>query len=358
MSNKARLEDVPFAETLAEEPIAPALSDIFSPENTLREAARLHWLHHTKDGVLNAAFHAILKHCPSAFVSGVGNALVPLMRWSFRNKTFPQRISRNFDALTAGLWTSETERLAGQDRWWRNIGRTMSEFCIVNDLWKSSRIEIEGKEYLEDVQRAGTIPIFTSMHLGTWEALFVAIHEGLAGPSIGPFQPEPNRFKNRIVHAIRKQRNQYLFPPGQRSAYRLYRLMASGRYSMTIFIDEVRENQVHLPSFGRKLPEKGNAAVAIKIANACGGALMPTYLTRTGPARFKMVILPAIERPAPGAPYDLTEIIKRLNDIFEPLVLEGIEEWYMLAELRLPRAFEQSPYAKALAASNAADISA
>lgn len=353
MTKHLRLEDIAFAETLGPEPVAPPIRDLAAGDPGRRLNARLHWLRHTKDGVLNTVFHHVLKHCPGGLVSGFGHVLVPMMRWSYRDKIFPKRISRNFSALTPGRWPSRQAEAQALDRYWRNIARTLSEFCIVNKLWRKSRIEVEGLEHLESVRNSGGPVIFTSMHLATWEALFVAVHEGLAGPSIGPFQPEPNRFKNRIVHAIRKERNQFLFPPGQRSAYRLHRLMTSGQYSMTIFIDEVRDKQVHLPLFGRPAPTKGNAVVAIKIANACGGKLLPTYLTRTGPARFRMTILPPLERQT-DAKYDIADTVGALNDVFEPIVLENIEEWYMLSELRLPQSFEKSLYAKALARDNAA----
>ncbi|MEM5584962.1 lysophospholipid acyltransferase family protein [Roseibium sp. AS2] len=354
MSKPSRLEDIPFAETLAEDPEAPPLGDLFSRDRGLRLKASIHWIRHTKDGLLNTVFHHILKRCPAQAVSNFGNALVPLMRWSYRNKVFPRRIRENFSALTQGRWpegdaTREKEALGW---WWGNISRTISEFSIVNSLWSSSRVEVEGIEHLEAARRTGCPIVFTSMHLATWEALFVAIHEGLAGPSIGPFQPEPNRFKNRIVHAIRKERNQYLFPPGQRSAYRLRRLMSGGRYSMTIFIDEVRDKQVHLPCFGRKLPQKGNAVVAVKIANSSGATLVPTYLTRIGPARFKLVILPPMERPEGDGPYSVLPTLQALNDVFEPIVLEHIEEWYMLGELRLPKTFAKSAWARSLAVRN------
>ncbi|TYC65953.1 lysophospholipid acyltransferase family protein [Stappia sp. BW2] len=354
MTKQTRLEDIPFAETLADEPAAPRLRDVLSQDDAKREAARLHWLRHVKDGVLNSVFHHVLKVCPPTFVSGFGNLLVPMMRWSYRDKLFPQRISWNFETLTQGRWSDEADQAAALDRWWCNIGRTISEFCIVNRLWKTSQIEVEGLEHLKNAQSNGAPVIFTSMHLATWEALFVAIHEGLAGPSIGPFQPEPNRFKNRIVHAIRKERNQYLFPPGQRSAYRLHRLMTSGRYSMTIFVDEVRDKQVHLPCFGRPLPTKGNAVVAVKLANSCGGTIIPTYLTRLGPARFKMVLLPPLERQEGRDSYDVRETVQSMNDVFEPVVLEHIEEWYMLSELRLPAEYAQSAYIKALSKKNQA----
>ncbi|MEM9635506.1 MAG: lysophospholipid acyltransferase family protein [Pseudomonadota bacterium] len=353
MNKPFKLEDIPFEETLAEEPEVPPIRNIVARDPSSRETAHLHWFRHTKDGLLNTIFHVGLKNCPDWFVSEFGRVLVPFVRWSYRNKIFPSRIEQNFSALTQGFWNEKVQEQNGLNRWWQNTGRTISEFCIVNDLWKKSRISVEGTEHLETARRTGRPLIFTSMHLGTWEALFVAIHDGLAGPSIGPFQPEPNRFKNRIVHAIRRKREQYLFPPGQRSAYRLHRLMKTGCYSMTIFIDEVRDKQVHLPLFGRKAPDRGNAVVAAKIANACNGILIPTYLTRTGPARFKMTVLPPVNGQDEASGYDIGKTVKTLNDIFEPIVLDHIEEWYMLGELRLPRNFEQGTFAKSLAAKNA-----
>jgi len=352
MKKSSRLEDIDFAETLAEEPAAPPFRDLVAKDTDQRLKAKLYWLTHSKDGVLNTVFHHVLKRCPCGLVSGFGKMLVPGMRWSYRNKIFPKRIARNFAALTSGRWQDEASEKQALDDWWCNIARTVSEFSIVNKLWTEARFEIEGLENLQVIQNSGHPVIFTSMHLATWEGLFVAIHEGLAGPSIGPFQPEPNRFKNRIIHAIRKERNQFLFPPGQRSAYRLHRLMASGHPSMTIFIDEVRDKQVHMPCFGRPAPIKGNAVVAVKIANACGGTLLPVYLTRTGPARFRLVILPPIDRP-PDAAYNVRDTVTVLNDVFEPIVLRNLTEWYMLGELRLPQSFEKSKYFRALTRKNA-----
>jgi Kdo2-lipid IVA lauroyltransferase/acyltransferase len=352
MKKPVQLEDIPFEQTMAEEPAAPPFREIIAKDVVLRDAARLHWYHHTKEGLINSAVHKVLKFFPGRFVSDFGNTLVPWARRSYRDKIFPKRIAQNFKALTQSQWKNEAEAQVGLDRWWNNIGRTMSEYCILNRLWKEGRIEVEGMEHYEAVSRLGGPPIFATVHLGTWEAVIVALNEGIAGPNMATFQPEPNRFKNRIVHAIRKKRNQYVFPPGQRSAFHLHRLMKTGRYSMTIYVDEVRDKQVHLPLFGRKAPDKGNAVVAVKLANASSGNLVPTYLTRLGPARFKLTILPALKRPENQSNYDIPGTVQALNDVFEPIILDHLEEWYMLGELRLPKNFEQGPFATALAQKN------
>ena len=333
------LDAISFEETRPQEPPAPPLRDLFSgdPERELR--ARRHWLRHPVEGTVNRIFHEFLRIAPCDVTSGIGAALSPFAYRRYKDRNFARRIARNLKTLAPGLCDTEEHHEASLRSWWRNIGRTIAEFSSVNRLWPEGRIAIEGADNLETARASGEPLIFVSMHLATWEAIFAAVQLEIAPPNIGPFQPEPSRFTNRIVYESRKRRNQYLFPPGQRSAYRLHRLLTGGgAASMTIFIDEVRDNQVHLPLFGRKPPKKGNAVVAVKLANASGGTLVPVYLTREQSARFRLHILPPLlKQPDPETPYPLPGTISALNRIFEPLVLANIRHWYMLAELRLPK---------------------
>ncbi|GGB44265.1 hypothetical protein GCM10011316_15350 [Roseibium aquae] len=341
-----RLKDIPFEETRPDEPLPPAFRDLWSKDPEAKHAANLYWNRHFVDGTLNSLTHHALKLLPVDAVSRFGAWASALAYARYENRIFAQRIKRNFGALTLGRWQNPDERQTGLKRWWSNIGRSNAEFSVVNRLWRAGRIEVMGAEHIAAVRAAGRLPMFVSVHLATWEAVFVAIHEGLAGPSIGPFQPEPNRFSNRIVHNLRKARNQYLFPPGQRSAYRLRRLLCEGEATLTIFIDEVRDHQVHFPLFGRPAPERGNAVVAVKLANAANGSLLPVHLARLSDARFRLTICPPI--PRSDMPYDIAGTIEQLNSVFEPEILARIEEWYMMAELRLPDDFETSAYASQL----------
>jgi len=341
-----KLAEVPFEETLPGEPVAPPLKDLWSDDDEARRAANLYWNRHVVDGLLNSLTHLALKACPADAVSAFGAWASRLAHRTYKDRIFAHRIKRNFGTLTPGRWESEEARHEGLMRWWANVGRSNAEFSIVNRLWKAGRIEVCGQEHLEAVKSQDRVPIFAAVHLATWEAVFVAIHEGLAGPSIGPFQPEPNRFANRIVYNLRKARGQYLFPPGQRSAYRLRRLLTEREASLTIFIDERRDNQVHFPLFGRPAPERGNAVVAVKLANAAKGTILPVHLTRLKDARFRLTICPPVLPE--GDVYPVRETIEKLNAVFEPEVLSRIEEWYMLADLHLPNDFEKGAYAAIL----------
>ncbi|WP_417668770.1 lysophospholipid acyltransferase family protein [Roseibium sp.] len=319
----------------------PPLADLFSRDSGISLNAHRRWLQYPIEGTINTLFHGALSALPSTVVSAFGHCCADLGRWRYRNRVFAQRIARNYETLIPDPKAVEDSHERGLRRWWHNIGRTMAEFSKANHLWREGNIRLCGEDNLATAKACGGPLIFVSMHLGTWEAAFTAIHEGLAGPSIGPFQPEPNPFTNKIVYRLRKKRKQYLFPPGQRSAIRLHKLMCSGDTSMTIFIDEVRDDQIHLPAFGRPLPTRGNAVVAIKLANVCGGTLVPFYLKRTNGPQFDLNILPPLRLAEDNdKAYPLRGTLADLNDIFEPLVVQNLEHWYMLGELRLPAGFE------------------
>lgn len=336
------LADIPFAETYPQEPAAPPFQDVWSREPAKRSWARLYWLKQPIEGRVNQISHTLFRFIPCDLGSGLAGRLSLLAYWRYKERIFAKRISRNLQVLAPERCGTTASHRVALLNWWSNIGRTIAEFSVVNALWPQGRISIEGEENLAAARAQGGPLIFISMHLSTWEAIFAAAQQAIAPPNIGPFQPEPSRFTNRIVYGSRKRRNQYIFPPGQRSAFRLQRLLAGGSAaSMTIFIDEVRDFQIHLPLFGRAPPDKGNAVVAVKLANSTAGTLVPVYLKRTKGARFTLTVLPPLAKTDDtDKPYPIAATIMKFNEVFEPLVIENIEHWYMLSELRLPEHYD------------------
>lgn len=335
------LADIPFEETRPAEVPAPRLGALFGKQTEERARARRYWLRENIEGNLNIAVHKLFGVLPNSATTKIGGILGKLAHRRYRERIFARRLAHNMAALASGspACTEDGGRAVGS--WWRNIGSTTAEFAVVNRLWREGCIRIEGEEHLEtaraQAEALGGPLIFASVHLSTWEAIFAVAHEALAHPNIGPYQPEPSRFTNKIVYNLRKQRNQYLFPPGQKSAYRLRRLLSAGQASLTIFIDEVRDRQVHLPLFGRPPPSKGNVIIAVKLANASNGIILPVYLMREQGTRFRLVFLEALKpERVGGIAYPIQETVLRLNEVFEPLVLANLQHWYMLSELRLP----------------------
>jgi len=340
-SARLSLDDIPFEETRPVETPTPPLGALIGKSAEERAQARRYWLREAIEGNLNIATHKLFSVLPNSATTWIGGLLGKLAHKRYRERIFARRLAYNMAALAPGSTTCAEDGKRAVDNWWRNVGSTTAEFAVVNRLWRQGRIQIEGEAHLEAAramaESLGGPLIFTSVHLSTWEAIFAVVHEALAHPNIGPFQPEPSRFTNSMVYNLRKRRNQYLFPPGQKSAYRLRRLLTGGRASLTIFIDEVRDKQVHLPLFGRPAPARGNTVVAIKLANASNGIILPAYLKREQGGHFRLVFLaPLKPEQASGIAYPVQETILRLNEVFEPLVLANLQHWYMLSELRLP----------------------
>lgn len=337
--SRLSLADIPFEETYPQEPPAPKFRDILARQPDYRARARKYWLQQPVEGSINQITHTAFRFLPFDFGSALAGLLSQLAQFRYRDRIFAKRIAKNLRLLAPERCNTPEKHRSAVRNWWANIGRTLAEFSMVNALWPQGRISIEGSENLNAARAQGGPLIFVSVHLSTWEAIFAVTQQALDPPNIGPFQPEPSRFTNSIVYKSRKRRNHYVFPPGQKSAFRLQRLLAGGgAASMTIFIDEVRDLQIHLPLFGRALPDKGNAVVAIKLANSTGGTLVPVYMKRDKGARFNLCVLPHLAKAENAVkPYPIAPTIRTFNDIFEPLVIENVEHWYMLSELRLPQ---------------------
>lgn len=340
------LADISWEDTRAAEPEAPPLRNLLSADTELRTAAFKYWISETLQGRANMTLNRLLSLLPPSVASATGYRLSGLSMHRYRKRIFAGRIARNLRML-APLSPHSTDEAALLRRWWGNTGRSVAEFSVANRIWPEGHVEVIGRETLEKAKATGKPLIFVSVHLASWEAQAAAMHQGLAGPTIGTFEPEGSRHSNRMIFRLRKERNHVLLPPGPKSGRQVHGLITSGACNATIFIDEVRDRQTHLPAFGRPLPDKGNAVMIAKLANASGALLVPIFMVRKDPAEgkksphFRLTILPPLE-PQPGiekgrtVPYPVAHTIRRIDALFEPIVLAHLDQWYMLQELRLP----------------------
>lgn len=146
--------------------------------------------------------------------------------------------------------------------WWTNTGRVFAEFSRLMDLWHGGRIKIDGTDNLVDVTESGTKVVLVSVHVGSWEAMVGIAKPALGVDLIGPNQPEPNRFSNRIIHEMRKRRRQYAFPPTAASTNYIRHLCGSGAASGVFMTDEVRDNQTRFPCWDARSRRPQTSALA------------------------------------------------------------------------------------------------
>jgi len=339
-ANKRRpaisLADIPFEETRAPEPAGPPFSALLEGGDK-RQRWLKHWIGDPIQGAINHGTHAALRPIPAGACSWLGAFLAPLARRYNAKRIFAQRIEHNLKALRPDLATNPAAAGRALAGWWRNVGRVYAEFSAIDRFWEEGRVELAGREHLEAALASGRPLILPSVHLGTWEAIGVAMVKGLNLPVIGVYQPQPSRFSNRIIYRVRQRYGVKVLPPGQRTARQLHRLVGGNHAHLVMFIDEERANQSHVPLFGRPIPQRGNAVTVVKLARAAKAMLLPVHMLRVGGTRFRLTFMAPMELVESGdARADIARNVERISARFEPLIRENIEQWYMLAELRLP----------------------
>ncbi|GGF03322.1 lysophospholipid acyltransferase family protein [Stappia taiwanensis] len=331
-----RLEDVPFSETMAPEPEAPPLRHLLWRGDAGRQARRYHVFDRIAGArlvALDALFRRLPVDVAPAFAERVASAVRPLQR----RRVYARRIAHNLSVLAPEGPREGRALQTAVANWWQNAGRTVAEYACVERYRKAGRVTVEGLDALRDMGLADGQFIYVSVHLGSFELLGEVVSRGFQRPCVGIWEPETNRFKNRLLSRLRKRYGFHVFPPGRRSARHIHRCVVQGGCDILCYVDEVRDRQIHLPLFGRPLPDRGNAVNAVKLALRSGAPLIPIYMLRDGKGGFRVRLHPPLplDREAPtGEAID--KALGEIDRFFDPIVRAHLDQWWMLSEVRLP----------------------
>ncbi len=333
-NNPQSVADLPFVVTCAPEPKAPPLRWAYSKKPWQRKHWRWYFVKDPCMGALKYGMYHALRFIPVAWPSAVGACIAPFSQKLYRDMDFAQRISANMAVLNPA--SSETERQKAINSWWQNSGRIYAEFSAVEKLAAQQAQSKTLKTGITDATKAYENILFVSVHVGSWEVLFATLDLCLKPAVIGPYQPEASRFSNRIIEASRRRRNQFAFPPGQKSATYLSRFIKNKSAIGFFMIDEVSDDQIHFPLFGRAPVQSTNAARAVKIAMRSNALIVPIIMPRRSGTQFDVQILDPVEiRHSADDKDAVAETIQQLNQTLEPYVRAHLDQWYMLANLRL-----------------------
>ena len=90
---------------------------------------------------------------------------------------------------------------------WGNYGRIFAEYVYIKDFRESNLkdyIEIEGKEFIEEIKKNNEPVIFVSGHFNNFELMAMALERsGIDLAAI--YRPLNNKFLNPIMEKIRKK---------------------------------------------------------------------------------------------------------------------------------------------------------
>jgi Kdo2-lipid IVA lauroyltransferase/acyltransferase len=290
-----------------------------------RRAALRYWLRDPAMGALNVGLHVGLRYTSIDACSALGAVMGQLAQLRMPDKDKHAReVWRRLRPQEAdpALIDSTMKRL------WRHIGRTLAEFSVLDRLWPSGRVEVEGLEHLAAARAAGKRIIFLAVHLGNWEVIgSILIAHGYFGA--GVYEVPENRFEHWIVRNFRKRYGAKLVPQGSAGARAAVNTLLEMEV-MLIFIDEVIGGRVNAPAFGCPMPDGGNIVFAARLAAMTDAVVIPAYcLRRNDRAQFKVNFLPPMQYVNTGRrKADLAANVAMTNALVEGLIQPNLDQWY------------------------------
>ncbi|WP_118135229.1 lysophospholipid acyltransferase family protein [Oceanicella sp. SM1341] len=331
-----KLEDVPFEETAPPPVPVPGLA-AFRAGGAERKAFFRYHLSDRFFGLLQfAGFHAlsVLPPKAAAAIGAPMGRLVARLDW---NRPYVEFMRRGIIRIRPEL-KGDRE---GQDRvlraWFRNAGIVHAQFACTHSLVTPERLTVHNREIVEEAKATGKPVFIVLVHLGNWEAVGVGMRAVKLGEGFGIYEPQPNRYQNRLIYRLRKRHNLYAFPPTRKLPVLLGKLACEGGVNAALFLDEVRDGQSTFPYFGRPVQASSNMRFVLKLAARAEARLVPCHFVREGVDRNSIRALAHLPPPPPRATTEeMEETARALSAIFEPAVREHLEQWYMLKDMRLP----------------------
>ena len=204
-----------------------------------------------------------------------------------------------------------------------NYGRIFSEYPFLKNFRQgklNKYIEINGKNYLENILKEKKRVVFVSGHFNNFELMAMQLEKlGIELSAI--YRPLNNIFLNKIMEKIRKNyicKNQ--IKKGMAGTRQIIKNLKKGS-SVALMIDQrVRE--------GSKVKFFGNFAttttIPAQLIKKYKCELVPIYIERKDKYYFKMHISKPIKLSSKKSTEEITLF---LNSVLEKMILKNPEQW-------------------------------
>ena len=206
---------------------------------------------------------------------------------------------------------------------WNNYGRVFSEYMFIKDFRSgklSDKIEIVGKEYLDEIKNLNKQVVFISGHFSNFELMAMYLEKsGIQLSAI--YRPLNNIFLNIIMEKIRNKficKNQ--IKKGIGGLKKLITFI-NKNYSTAMMIDQRVSEGILSNLFNTKALTTTIPAQLVKKYNI---PIVPVYIERINGINFKL----EIEKPIIFSKEDtIQDITNQLNKILEKMILKKPEQW-------------------------------
>lgn len=277
-----------------------------------------------------AALHTIMGWLPSEWASKLGAIAVKtnvranrpeIIAGAKRNLAihFPDADDKAIDAMIENF-------LDG-------VGRMMGEFAVMHRFIREGRFEPTGLEAFRAI--AGTRPIIAfGLHTGNWES-FGPLFQHERIPLTSFYMPPDDPFERKIAEESRARFGVDLLSPDARGVREAMRRLRQNHVVM-IFPDESLGGRALGPLFGRAPHDKGNLAIAARLARHTGASFVICHSRRIAPCRFRLDFSAPFDLPPVEGRPDVLADVAFLNSYVEPVVRANLPRWYFLDEAITP----------------------
>jgi|TARA_B100002052_G_scaffold167372_1_gene152423 KDO2-lipid IV(A) lauroyltransferase len=232
-----------------------------------------------------------------------------------------KKIINNLKDSNIGVDDLERETII--KKMWGNYGRILAEYPFLKKFKNNSLeqyIEIEGKEYLEEIKKDNRRVVFVSGHFNNFELMAMQLeNSGLNIAAI--YRPLNNVFLNRIMEKIRlndickKQ-----IKKGKSGTRELLQLFKDG-YSIALMIDQRVSEGIKSKLFKRSAL---TTTIPAQLVKKYGVDVVPIYIERKEKVYFKMYVNKPINFKKNVS---LEEVTETLNQELEKMILKKPDQW-------------------------------
>ena len=206
---------------------------------------------------------------------------------------------------------------------WNNYGRVFAEYVFIKDFRKGkleSKIEIEGKEVLEEIIRRKSQVIFVSGHLSNFELMALYLEKtGINLSAI--YRPLNNIYLNKIMEKIRlKYICKHQIKKGIGGMKRLINLKKKN-FSTALMIDQ-RVSEGILSDFFNN--QAFTTTIPAQLVRKFDIPVVPVFIERIKGINFKITIQKPIKFSKKESVQSITD---KLNSTLEELILKKPENW-------------------------------
>lgn len=290
-----------------------------------------YWLKDPFWGGLDYLAHYGLRYLSIENNAKVGKFLGPLAA-KYRFKVADARVKHNLSVLKPELSAQARENIRLKS--WQNIAQSMCEYSLLDKLSNNTQVKIENKHYFDDAAKANQTVIFVSAHTGNWELRAIELID-LGFNPLFLYRPVRNRFALKIAIQARARMMdaKHLLATGSNAMQTMCEHLNNGD-ALWVAIDEYKNGQVLSPSLGRNLETSAtNASYVVRLAQRYNAIIIPIWTKREQDLSFRIkVSKPFSVAKSKQAKADA---LIKLDTLLEEWIMDNLEQWYMLHELRL-----------------------